>query len=84
VRPGTRFEIEIESADGRAEKLAVNCTNEDAALAFVNAHLHRGNELFVACLGGDVDYGNLYIELKLNGSAEITAHEHRGFKVEVA
>lgn len=80
MRAGTYFDIEL-SFVGRttAAPVKARAKDEAEALEFVKIHQLHNSELFVACLGEGVDYGNLIIEFDDQGHADVHAHEHRGF-----
>lgn len=75
------FEIELTEAGGNSPPDVVRLNSEADVLDFVKAHLRPSSELFVACLGDRVDFGNFIIDLDQEGVATVTAHEHRGFFV---
>lgn len=76
------FEIELTGAGGNASPDVVRFSSEVEVLAFVKANLRPSSELFVACLGDGVDFGNFIVELDRQAMATIVAHEHRGFYVQ--
>lgn len=81
MRPATYFAIEFEAVSPPA-RMKARMENQLEVLAFAKANLRAGSELFVACLGNGVDYGNLIIAVDEQGAAEVRAHEHRGFIVQ--
>lgn len=76
------FEIEIAGCGGDTAPDVVRLYSEADVLDFVKANLRPSSELFVACLGDGVDFGNFIIELDHQSLATVTAHEHRGFYVQ--
>lgn len=53
--------------------------SEAEVITYAASNLKTDSALFVACIGEDVDFGNLIIEVDGRGQTTITAHEHRGF-----
>ncbi|MES2070027.1 MAG: hypothetical protein V4488_06740 [Pseudomonadota bacterium] len=79
MRPGTYYDIEFEIFGDEPTKLVLRLASEAEVFAFAKSKLQANSELFIACLGDGVDYGNLIIEVDSQGQAALTAHEHRGF-----
>jgi hypothetical protein len=80
MRAGAHFEVELEVV-GDASAIKKRIEHEADVLAFANANLKPNSELFVACIGDGVDYGNLIIEVDEKGNSTVRSHEHRGFIV---
>jgi len=79
MRPGTHFAIELEIA-GSASTSTRRCFNSETdVLAFANSSLQRDAELFVACLGERMDFGNFIVSAGTDSNFDVRVHEHRGF-----
>ena len=81
MRSGKHFEIELEVENGAAAGKVVHAGSEAEVLAFASENLRPDVGLFVACIAGDVDFGNLIIEVDAQGNCNLRALEHRGFFV---
>lgn len=81
MQSGIRFEIEIEMerSTGEPFKLKTKAHCEADAFAIVAPHVQTGAEIFIACIGNGVDYGNLIVTVGKEGEIELTAHAHSGF-----
>lgn len=77
MRPGTRFEIELE-IPGQASR-TVMANSEADALNAVRSSLSAGAEICVACLGDGIDYGNLILFVEGVNQVSLRRLEHRGF-----
>lgn len=79
MRPGAHYRIEYESFGNAPVRLTLRLEEVHQVLKFAKENLKPCSELFVACLGDGVDFGNFNCEVDPEGQATITAHEHRGF-----
>ena len=79
MRSGTHYRIEYESFGNPPIRLTQRLGEIDQVLEFARVNLKPCSELFVACLGKGVDFGNFNCEVDSKGQATITVHEHRGF-----
>lgn len=79
MRPGTHFAVELEIAGPAPESISQRFYSESAVLAFANRSLQYNAELFVACLGNGIDFGNLIISALPDNNFDVRVHEHRGF-----
>jgi len=79
MRPSAHYRIEYESFGNSPVRLTLRLEEIDHVLKFAKENLKPRSEIFVACLGDGVDFGNFNCEVDLEGQATITAHEHRGF-----
>lgn len=79
MRPGAHYRIEYESFGNAPVRLTQRLEEVDQVLKFAKENLKPCSEIFVACLGDGVDFGNFNCEVDPEGQATITAHEHRGF-----
>lgn len=82
MRPNTYYYVEFESFGDMPTRSSFRSVSEAEVLSFSNLNLKPGSELFVACLGASVDYGNLIVEIDAQEQATIVAHEHCGFIAE--
>ncbi len=79
MRPGTHFAIELEIAGTASANSSRRFHSEADVLAFANSSLQHDVELFVACLGNQVDFGNFIISAGADNNFDVRVHEHRGF-----
>lgn len=79
MRPGSHYRIEYESCGNSPVRLTQRLEEIDQVLKFAKENLKPYSEIFVACLGDGVDFGNFNCEVSPEGQATITVHEHQGF-----
>lgn len=82
MRPNTYYDVEFESFGGTPTRSAFGSVSEAEIVSFSDLNLKPNSELFVACLGEGVDYGNLIVEVDAQERATVVAHEHCGFIAE--
>lgn len=82
MRPNTYYDVEFESFGDTPTRSAFRSVSEAEVVSFSNLNLKSNSELFVACLGEGVDYGNLIVEIDAQERATVVAHEHCGFIAE--
>lgn len=82
MRPNTYFVIEIECSGVGSIHLELTVACEVNAFAIVEAYLLPGNEIFIACLGEGLDYGNLSFKVSQARAINIVAQEHHGFQLQ--
>jgi hypothetical protein len=79
MRAGAYYEIEFERFGNEPTRVVLRLNSEAEVFEFSKAKLVPNSELFIACLGDGVDYGNLIVDVDSQDNVAITAHEHRGF-----
>ena len=82
MRPNTYYDVEFESFGDTPTRSAFRSVSEAEIVIFSNLNLKPNSELFVACLGEGVDYGNLIVEVDAQERATVVVHEHCGFIAE--
>lgn len=85
MRPNTYYDVEFERFRDTPTRSAFRSVSEAEIVSFSNLNLKPNSELFVACLGEGVDYGNLIVEVDAEERADlatVVAHELCGLIAE--